>query len=90
MHADTKALGSFVYHHLSASLQHQTLHGTEALRDEASQNERDPFVYVDLFCDAWQQRTGHPKSCHGAVIPYLTEKALATASVALIWAEAHH
>lgn len=37
---------------VQASLQHQTLHGTEALINEASQNERDPFVYVDLFCDA--------------------------------------
>lgn len=34
------------------SPQYQTLHGTEALRNEASQNERDPFVYVDLFRDA--------------------------------------
>lgn len=37
---------------VQASPQHQRLHGTEALRNEASQNERDPFVYVDLFRDA--------------------------------------
>lgn len=38
--------------YVQASPQHQTLHGTEALRNEASQNERDPFVYVDLLLDA--------------------------------------
>ena len=70
-------------------LQHQTLHGTEASRNGASQSERDPFVYVDPFRDAWQQRAGRPKSCHSVAIPYLTVKALAGASAPPGSAQAH-
>lgn len=71
----SSCLSSFLYKQVLS-----TKHYTEALRNEASQNERDPFVYVDLFRDAWQQRTSRPKSCHGAVIPYLMVKALAGTS----------
>lgn len=49
--------------------------------------EKDPFVYADLFRNAWQQHSSHPKSCHAAVFPYLMVKTLALHC--LRWATAH-
>lgn len=70
-----------------ASLQHYTLHSTDVLMRRAKMKGIRLFM---LTCDAWQQRTGRPKSCHTAVIPYLPVKALAAASAPLGWAQAHH
>lgn len=80
-HADIRGPSRSVYHHFCASKSS----APDITRHRSLEKWSEP-KWKGSVCLCWPipwcltTGTGHPKSCHGAVIPYLTVKALAAAS----------